>query len=139
MDQSAEPPIALHIDFTEPIRLAGYALLKHDTTWEVDLWWKTSGMLVEDYHVFVHLIGADGALSNGASPNSNLVAQHDHIAGADAYPTSYWPPGTFLRDRFFLNVPGGVCEDCVLRIGLYTETERLPLRNSEDHVEIVVE
>jgi hypothetical protein len=128
LDRLAEPPFALSADFVEPIRLVGYALVRSDTTWEVDLWWKTSGPLAEDYRVFVHLLDGAGA----------LVAQHDHIAGADVYPTSRWPPGTFLRDRFFLDVPGGRCDDCTLRAGLYTEHSRLPLRSGEDHIEIAV-
>ena len=128
LDRLAAPPRALAVDFVEPIRLVGYDLVKIDESWEVNLWWKTSGLLLEDYHVFVHLIGGDGG----------LVAQHDHIAGADAYPTSRWSPGTFLRDRFFLTVPGGVCDHCVLHVGLYTETERLLLQDGEDDVEITL-
>ncbi len=128
LDRLARPPHLLGIEFVEPIRLAGYDLIKTGETWEVDLWWETAGALAADYHVFVHLIG----------PDSALVAQHDHIAGADAYPTSRWAPGTALRDRFFLNVPGGQCPGCTLRVGLYTEHGRLPLRTGEDRIEITL-
>ena len=100
LDQLAEPPFALNVEFVEPIRLVGYDLIRTGATWEVNLWWKTSGTLPEDYLVFVHLVDNDGA----------QVAQHDHIAGADMYPTSLWSPGTFLRDRFYLNVPGESCD-----------------------------
>jgi|GEM_PF-940109 len=126
LDRLASPPHPLGIDFVEPIRLTGYDLIKTGETWEVDLWWETSGPLTNDYRVFVHLIGSDGA----------LVTQHDHIAGADAYPTSRWSPGTALRDRFFLNVPGGACPDCTLRMGLYTDQGRLQLRTGEDQIEV---
>ncbi len=126
LDRLAVPPYPLSVDFVEPIQLAGYDLIKTGETWEVDLWWKTTGPLSTAYLVFVHLIGPDGA----------LIAQHDHIAGADAYPTHLWTPGTALRDRFFLHVPGGECPDCTLRVGLYTAQARLPLREGGDAIEI---
>jgi hypothetical protein len=126
LDQLAHPPHPLGVDFVEPIRLTGYEVIKTGETWEVDLWWETSGTLPTAYLVFVHLIGPDGV----------LVAQHDHIAGADAYHTGQWTPGTMLRDRFFLNVPGGVCPGCTLRVGLYTDQGRLPLRDGGDTIEI---
>lgn len=125
LDRLATPPFPLNVAFVAPIRLMGYNVIKTGDTWEVDVWWATSGALVEDYAVFVHLLGADG----------DLVAQHDHIAGDDAYPTSRWQPGTILRDRFFLQVPGGgVCDGCSLRVGLYTPQGRLPLADGGDFV-----
>ncbi len=127
LDRLSVPPRPLAVDFAEPIRLTGYDLIRTGETWEVDVWWETYGPLTADYHIFVHLIGPDGA----------LIAQHDHIAGADAYPTSRWTPGTSLRDRFFLHFPGDVCPGCTLRVGLYTPQSRLPLRNGEDTVEIM--
>ena len=126
LDRLAVPPHPLAEDFVAPVRLAGYDLLKTGETWEVDLWWQTTGPLPADYRVFVHLLGPEGA----------IVAQHDHIAGADAYPTRLWSPGTYLRDRFFLQAPGGVCKSCTLFVGLYTEKERLPLRDGRDGVKI---
>ncbi len=126
LDQLASPPHPLEVDFVEPIRLTGYDLIKTGETWEANLWWETSGPLPTAYLVFVHLIGPDGT----------KIAQHDHIAGADAYHTGQWTPGTVLRDRFFLNVPGGVCPGCTLRVGLYTDQGRLPLRDGGDTVEI---
>ncbi len=128
LDRLVSPPLPLDAAFVAPIRLAGYNLIRNGDAWEVDVWWETSGALAEDYAVFVHLLDADGT----------LVAQHDHIAGADAYPTHLWPPGTRLRDRFFLAVPGGRCEGCQLHVGLYTPQGRLLLRDGSDLVEITV-
>jgi len=124
LDQLASPPHPLGVDFVESIRLTGYDALKTGETWEVDLWWETSGPLPTAYLVFVHLIGPDGI----------MIAQNDHIAGADAYHTGQWTPGTSLRDRFFLNVPGGACPGCTLRVGLYTDQARLSLRDGGDTV-----
>jgi hypothetical protein len=115
--------------FEAPIRLDGYRLTQHDTTWELDLWWEALDDLDRDYTVFVHLVDAEGS----------LVAQHDHIAGADAYPTSQWRVGLRLRDRFFLEVPGGTCPGCKIRVGLYTPDAGLPLTTGELAVEIGLE
>jgi mannosyltransferase len=128
LNRLALPPVPLEVAFQAPVRLLGYDLLRTGPTWEVNLWWESTGRLDEDYMVFVHLLEPDG----------RLVAQHDHIAGADAYPTRAWQPGTRLRDRFFLNVPGEGCPGCVLRAGLYTETYRLPLLEGGDVVELAV-
>ncbi len=126
LDQLATPAFPLDIAFRAPIRLDGYDLIQHDNMWEVDLWWHTTGGIDEDYIVFVHLVG----------PDDTMIAQHDHIAGDDAYPTSRWRLGTRLRDRFFLEVAGGTCQNCELHIGLYTKESRLLLADGADAVTI---
>jgi len=122
LDQAMTPPLPLTVDFNAPIQLNGYDLQKRLGLWEVDLWWKSIGILEENYIVFVHLV----------NPAGEIVAQHDHIAGADAYPTSQWREGTYLRNRFFLKVPGDSCAGCVLHIGLYAGEQRLALISGQD-------
>ncbi len=140
LDRLAEPATVLETAFEAPIVLEGYHLIKTETLWEVDLWWRTTGPLDVDYTVFVHLVG----------PDETIIAQHDHIAGADAYATSRWRVGTRLRDRFFLYVSEsnprmtddlmapGFCEDCTLRIGLYTPEGRLPLQDGREVLTIPI-
>lgn len=121
LDQLAKPDIALRVAFQAPIALQGYRILANGETWEVDLWWEAIGKLEADYGVFVHLVApAPGSAASGA-----IIAQHDHIAGADTYPTSTWRKGAIIRDRFFLTVPGGRCKDCRLQVGLVTPEGRL--------------
>lgn len=120
LDRLAEPDVALRVTFQAPIALQGYRILPTGETWEVDLWWEALGELEADYGVFVHLVAPSDAASDGA-----MVSQHDHIAGADAYPTSAWREGAVIRDRFFLTVPGGRCRGCRLQAGLYTPEGRL--------------
>ena len=72
----------------------------------------------------MHLVGPDGT----------MIAQHDHIAGDDTYPTSRWPTGTRLRGRFFLEVGDGTCQGCELHVGLYTVERRLRLADGTDTV-----
>lgn len=129
LDGSVTPPEALAVSFVEPISLIGYDVIRTDETWEIDLWWRAAGDLQTDLSVFVHLVDAQG----------KLVGQHDHIAGADAYPTSHWNPDTLLRDRFFITVPGGTCQGCHLWVGLYTPQGRLALQDGRDLVDIALE
>ncbi len=120
LDRLSEPEVALRVAFEAPIVLQGYRILPTGETWEVNLWWEAVGELEDDYGVFVHLIRLAGTAPTGA-----MVSQHDHIAGADAYPTSAWREGVVIRDRFFLTVPEGRCRDCQLQVGLYVPDGRL--------------
>jgi hypothetical protein len=126
LNRFTQPPYPLEAAFAAPIRLTGYDLRQAGETWELDLWWEATGPIGSDYAVFTHLVGADGT----------LVAQHDHIAGSDLYPTEKWAPGTRLRDRFFLQVPDGKCTNCVIQVGLYNDAGRLPLSTGQDMVAI---
>ncbi len=128
LDQSVTPPLPLDVAFVEPVRLTGYGVTRADETWAVDLWWETTAPMPNTYAAFVHLVAADGT----------LVSQHDRIVGADRYPLADWAPGTQLRDRFFLVVPDGACEGCVLRVGLYNERGRLPLTDGADFVTLLL-
>jgi hypothetical protein len=76
--------------------------------------WSTASPLEENYSVFAHLIGTDGA----------LVAQHDSWPAVGSRPTSIWQPGELISDYHWLDLPpgspSGVYE---ARVGLYhTET-----------------
>ncbi|MBN2002878.1 MAG: glycosyltransferase family 39 protein [Anaerolineae bacterium] len=129
LDFLATPPQLAEAVFVAPIRWIGYHAAYNAPVWEVDLWWESTGPLEETYTVFVHLLDADG----------NTVAHHDHIAGADAFPSGHWPAGTRIRDRFFLEVPGGACDNgCTVRFGLYTAQGRLPLRDGGDFLTIQI-
>ncbi|MGC9469288.1 MAG: glycosyltransferase family 39 protein [Anaerolineae bacterium] len=132
LDRLATPPIPLEATFEAPIELLGYDLIRRGRTLEVDLWWEGTGDLSKDYIVFVHLLDSvDGSADT-------IIDQHDHIAGADAYPTSAWQAGVRLRDRFFLEVPEAGCPACRLRVGLYTPEARLRLADGRDALEIPV-
>ncbi len=127
LDRWAWPPRPLEATFAAPIRLLGYDLRQKGETWELDLWWEAAAPVGDSYLVFTHLLGVEGA----------LIAQHDHIAGSDFYPSGAWTAGVRLRDRFVLHVPGGTCEQCRLEVGLYNERGRLPLSTGGDAVIII--
>jgi hypothetical protein len=103
--QAAMPRTPLQADFRSgdapdrtQVRLLGYDLDRQTAragdTLYLYLYWQAAGEIEHDYKVFAQLVGAE----------NEIVAQHDKIAGADAYPTSHWPVGVIVRDRFLLTL-----------------------------------
>jgi len=102
--------------FGGAIRLQGYAL----SAGEVTLQWACLAPVDRDFTVFVHALGASGAVGAQAD------AQPDH------YPTSLWDPGETIVDHHALTIPAGA----QLEVGLYdlTTGTRLKLADGSDHV-----
>jgi hypothetical protein len=124
LDQTFTPKYKSEMDFVESIRFMGYDIHKQDGLWEILLWWASTGTIEKNYTIFVHLLNAEG----------EIIVQNDHIAGADAYPTSQWREGTYLRNRFFLELSSNSCDNCVISTGLYTDDHRLVLKNGQDSI-----
>ncbi len=86
------------------------------------LYWKRTGPVAENYQVFVHLVGPDGA----------LWGQSDELNPA-GFPTSRWPDDQYVRDEHVAllrpDAPPGVYR---LQVGLWLQTsgERLPVRTA---------
>jgi 4-amino-4-deoxy-L-arabinose transferase-like glycosyltransferase len=80
------------------ISLLGYELsatrLSAGDALTVTLFWQSDGRLVADYHVFVHLLDADG----------QMVAQHDGVPMQGERPTWDWRDREVLRDDHALLV-----------------------------------
>jgi hypothetical protein len=129
LDQAMEPAVLLNLAFNAPIILKGYDINKQNELLEISLWWESTDLLDENYSVFVHLVNGKG----------KIISQHDHIAGANAYPTNQWQAGTYLRNRFFLEAPGDNGEAYMLHIGLYTDEHRLGLKNGQDSIVIKID
>ena len=69
----------------------------------------------EDWTTFVQLV----------APSGEKVAQSDHRAGGEFYPTSLWPAGAQLRDAHTLAVsPGAAPGTYQLIVGLYIPTDK---------------
>jgi hypothetical protein len=72
-----------------------------------------------DYHVFVHVLGADG----------QQLWDDDHVPPT---PTSQWKPGQtieYTHTRFVPVVP--YLGEATVRVGLYRDSTRLPLQGSD--------
>ncbi|HET7090052.1 MAG TPA: hypothetical protein VFL17_15555, partial [Anaerolineae bacterium] len=70
-------------------------------------------------------------------PDGSIAAQADGIAGADSYPTSLWPAGARMRNRFSMRLPPDLLPgDYRLRVGLYDDAGRLPLSTGGDAIDL---
>jgi hypothetical protein len=123
--QAASPQFPLLADFgsddRDRVRMLGYDLdrqtVRPGDTLYLHLYWEPLGELDHDYKVFTQIVDDEG----------QIIAQHDKIAGAESYPTSHWPPGTIVRDRFMLTVrPDAPPGQYDLIAGLYRPSRRMP-------------
>lgn len=125
------PQVARHDEFVKPVRLAGYNVnsrrIPIDTPLRFGLYLEATQPISGNYQIFTHLVAADGT----------LIAQTDHIAGADSYPTSLWQAGSLLYNRFEIPVPAGTPPgEYQVVIGLYDQSGRLKLTDGRDHIDL---
>jgi predicted membrane-bound mannosyltransferase len=102
------------IQLGDHIKLLGYQLsatqLSAQDALTVTLFWQSDGRLVEDYHVFVHLLDADG----------QMVVQHDGVPVQGERPTWDWRDREVLQDEHVLAIDEGVPPGtCTLSVGMY--------------------
>ncbi len=127
-----QPQHLVDFAFVQMVRLTGYNVDKthlvpgDSLTFSVYL--MAEGSIAGDYQIFAHLIGPDGS----------LVAQADHIAGADSYPTSLWRPGNLILNRFQMTVPLNAAPgEYRIRVGLYDSAGRLKLIDGRDQIDLI--
>ncbi|MGQ9839194.1 MAG: hypothetical protein ACUVR4_01420 [Anaerolineae bacterium] len=111
-------------DLGGQVKLFSYALstahARSGQTFTLTLYWQPQARLAEDFQVFVHLVGADGA----------TAAQGDKALLDGDWPSSVWEPGLTFRDEYPIllptDMPAGSYD---LRVGLYRLTDgwRLPV------------
>jgi 4-amino-4-deoxy-L-arabinose transferase-like glycosyltransferase len=124
--QVSEPTTSkpLATDFGDQIRLASYELSDDDllpgSDLQLTLYWQALRAVSQEYTVFVHLRGEDGA----------TISQDDYPPLKNLYPTYYWSEGQTVPDPRVLPVPREVVPGWYrLEVGLY-ETgsgQRLPV------------
>jgi hypothetical protein len=119
-----QPSQAAQVSFGEVIALVGYDLEKSTGArgqggLNFNLYWQSLRPVDQDYVVFVHLLGADGA----------VLAQADGPPTGNTYPTRWWSPGEIIADRRAVPKPAGTVK---LRLGLYelTSGQRLAITES---------
>ncbi len=117
-------------DFGSAIRLLGWdapASAGPGKDVAVTLYWQATAPVSRDYTIFAHLLDANG----------KIVAQSDHQPFDGQYPTSLWPVGRPVIDRFSISIPPGVASgDYALKVGWYDwqTGRRLPLVDGTDYL-----
>jgi hypothetical protein len=104
----------LDVKLGDHIHLWGYWLssnhLSANDTLTVTLLWQSTKSLSADYHVFVHLQDAAGA----------LVTQHDSVPLHGERPTWSWQEGEVLQDKHELFIEDGMLDgNYTLSVGMY--------------------
>jgi hypothetical protein len=95
----------------------------------VALHWRATQPVPTDYHVFVHLITADG----------NIVAQSDSQPALWTRPTSTWSPGERIEDRHALSLPVDLPPgDYPLITGLYLPDNGERLLSSKQETFVIL-
>jgi hypothetical protein len=99
------------------------ALLRPSEPLDLTLVWRAERETATDYHVFVHLIDADG----------DILTQSDGEPAEWTRPTTGWLPGEIILDHHSLALPAGTVGPLWLRVGLYDAEggQRLPTANGE--------
>jgi len=104
--------------------------LKPGTPLTVTLVWRAEQETHTSYHVFLHLLG----------PNGALVAQSDGIPANWTRPTTGWLPGEYITDeRVLIIPPDAPTGNYTLSAGLYVPGgERLRAADNTDAVRVKV-
>ncbi|MBN1814121.1 MAG: glycosyltransferase family 39 protein [Anaerolineae bacterium] len=102
------------VQLGEHIHLLGYELSSDQVaagdTLTVILFWQSDGRLVEDDHVFVHLLSMDG----------DMAAQQDGVPVRSARPTWSWRDAEVLEDEYTLVTDAELLPSTyALSIGMY--------------------
>ncbi|MGB8647482.1 MAG: glycosyltransferase family 39 protein [Anaerolineae bacterium] len=97
-----QPQHALDARMGNAVRVLGYDLTRQGDRIDLQLYWRPTGPIQEDYTVFVHLLGP-------VNPDSGspVWAQDDAQPGHGTYPTSRWQPGQTIIDMYTLKLPPG--------------------------------
>jgi hypothetical protein len=103
------PDVATDYWLGDGIALVGYDLQEDDVGIRLILHWASLAQVDEDYTVFVHLIGPDGA----------LAAQADGPPAGGDYPTSLWEYGEIIFDERSIPTQGLPAGTYHLRLGMY--------------------
>jgi 4-amino-4-deoxy-L-arabinose transferase-like glycosyltransferase/tetratricopeptide (TPR) repeat protein len=106
------------------IALLGYRTapdnIEAEQSVSVTLWWQSLRPMVNDYTLFIHLVGPDG----------HIRAQDDRLLEREGLLTSAWEVGQLVTGQYQLEVPPGTpAGHYVVQAGVYywKTGERLPM------------
>ncbi len=118
---TAVPTQPLSANFADEVALLGYDLQEEGGQLRLTTYWQALRTMTVDYTLFVHLLGADGA----------LIAQQDSPPQDGRYPTSIWDVGEVVVDEALFSLPLDA-DPAQIAVGLYrlASLERLAVSGS---------
>lgn len=127
--------------FEQGIELAGYTTDIVDGQLVVTLWWQAQGQPSDNYHVFVHVVDADGqwVMLNGVPLQHDSEPQQQGFG--KQFSTSWWRKGDIIRDEHSIawdNATLSGQTDLALNIGLYRypSGQRLGVREGGEFINL---
>lgn len=108
--------LPIHAHFQDGVELLSYRAEKTAEGLKVTLWWQAHDQPKADYHIFVHLVGADGS----------QISQHDSQPQNDQFHMTWWRSGDIIRDEHIIPLTDTSIlnqADLSLRIGVYRYPE----------------
>jgi hypothetical protein len=127
---SAQVSTLDEVTLGDRIQLLGYSLGRETVPGEIlplTLYWQALAEVQERYKVFVHILDA----------HDHIVGQRDAEPGNGSSPTTSWPVGTVVPDRYGLLVlPATPPGEVRLEVGMYNPTTgaRLPVSTGGDRI-----
>ncbi|MBI3245235.1 MAG: glycosyltransferase family 39 protein [Deltaproteobacteria bacterium] len=121
------------VRFSDELELIGYDLedkgmLTRGRAFVLTYYWRALKTLPTDYYVFVHVtVGTE----------RTVRANWDHAPARGRYPTSWWSPGTVMKDQGLYFLPKHTAkESLALRVGVFFRDSgtRLAITNAPAEV-----
>lgn len=107
---------SMSVEFNEQVELLGYDCEDRGQTsigraFLITYYWRALRKIGDDYRVFVHVM---------KETDLSFAIGWDHPPARGRYPTSFWQPGTIIKDRGLYFLPNDVLPGAyLLKVGLY--------------------
>ncbi len=124
---TVEPDRPLHASWDDNIELLGYDLAVSDAqpvTLDLRLYWRAAAPIADDYILAIQLISP-------VPGDTRVRWNYNSWPGRGNYPTSAWPPGPIIADRYRFTLPGideWLTQAWDLTLSLYSELGPLPVQ-----------
>lgn len=126
----SDPPLeSAGVQYEGVISLSAVSVLDREVpaggVVRIALAWESSVVVQDSFHVFVHIVDADG----------RLRAQHDSVPGNGLLPMTSWAPGETVVDRFAIRLPPDLPPGMyTVWVGIYHPASglRLPVTAGQD-------
>ena len=97
------------INLEDKVAIIGYEINRSEAkageTVGVTIFWKTLGVIDENYSVFVAFVPAVERIAEGLASFHIPITQIDTYPGMGIYPTSRWREGEVIEETYVLRVP----------------------------------
>jgi hypothetical protein len=111
------------------VTFSGYSLGFDEGALDLTFVWRAERAMSLSYKVFVHIINSE---------TGKLVAQYDFVPRDWTYPTTYWRPGEYVKDKIEMDLRDLAAGMYDVRVGFYDPNtgERLETATADNVVRL---